>query len=304
MFKRTFSRTSPTLLCASAALSLGVLTSQAAAQDAKSAASPHTLTGNASLVSDYRFRGISQTFKSFAFQGGADYSHSSGLYAGNWNSNVSEGAGYPRGNLEMDFYGGYKLGLGDTTLDFGAIHYYYPGSNARTEDGTVITSAKSGSKTTYTGSVNNTEAYIGASYKFVSLKVSYALSDYFSVPDTAGTIYVDLSANYDLGSGWGVNAHVGTLNVAGAKYAATTDGSSYGQDPNYTDWKIGATKDVGGWVFGLAAVGTDAKGDCSKVDAGTSTSGQQPYCFNNGSPLNAKTNASAVGAVASIAKTF
>ena len=61
---------------------------QAAAPAAAPAAepSPHTLTGNAGLFSQYRFRGIMQTFGKPAFQGGVDYSHSSGFYAGNWNS--------------------------------------------------------------------------------------------------------------------------------------------------------------------------------------------------------------------------
>ncbi len=45
-------------------------------------ASPHTFTGNVGLFSDYRFRGISQTYKQPAIQGGFDYSHSSGIYLG------------------------------------------------------------------------------------------------------------------------------------------------------------------------------------------------------------------------------
>ena len=53
------------------------------------ASSPHSITGNLSIVSDYRFRGISQTFVQPAIQGGIDYSHKSGFYLGNWNSNVS-----------------------------------------------------------------------------------------------------------------------------------------------------------------------------------------------------------------------
>src|SRR3990172_5333758 len=77
------------------------------------AQSPHSLSGNAGLFSSYRFRGIDQTFGKPAIQGGIDYSHASGLYLGNWNSNVSEGAGFPAANLEMDFYGGWKKSFGD-----------------------------------------------------------------------------------------------------------------------------------------------------------------------------------------------
>ena len=52
-------------------------------------ASPHTLTGNVGLFSQYVFRGLSQTNEKPALQGGLDYSHASGFYAGVWGSNVS-----------------------------------------------------------------------------------------------------------------------------------------------------------------------------------------------------------------------
>ena len=97
---------------------------------AAQAAAPSPLTGNTTLITDYRFRGISQTFQKPAFQGGFDYAHASGLYAGNWNSNVSQGAGFPGGNIEMDFYGGYKRAFGDLGLDVGFFYYYYPGTKA------------------------------------------------------------------------------------------------------------------------------------------------------------------------------
>src|ERR1035437_4409760 len=52
-------------------------------------ASPHTFTGNVGLVSQYIFRGLTQTNAHPAIQGGADYSHASGFYAGTWLSNIS-----------------------------------------------------------------------------------------------------------------------------------------------------------------------------------------------------------------------
>ena len=62
-----------------------------------------------------------------------------------------------------------------------------------------------------------------------------------------GTGYLDLAATYDLGGGWGVNGHVGHLSYKGRDKA------------DYTDWKVGVTKDVKGYVFGLAYVGTNAR---------------------------------------------
>jgi uncharacterized protein (TIGR02001 family) len=225
-------------------------------KDGVAPASPHTLTANVGLFSSYRFRGIDQTFGKPALQGGFDYAHESGFYVGNWNSNVSESAGFPDGNLEMDFYGGYKLGLGDFTLDFGGIYYYYPGSERA-----GFTNPNNG-KVNSDGSVYNGEIYLGASWKFLSLKYFYGLTDYFSLPDTKGSSYLDLSANYDLGDGWGVNAHVGHLWLK--DFYAGTDAS----DGDYTDWKLGVTKDFSGWLVGLSYVDTNAKGSCSGANPG------------------------------------
>jgi len=228
-------------------------------------ASPHTITGNAGLFSSYRFRGIDQTFGKPALQGGIDYSHTSGFYVGNWNSNVNQGAGYPGGNLEMDFYGGWKGTWGDWGLDVGDIYYYYPGTNATAISVPVVASNRA-PFTVHTGSVHNNELYIAGSWKWISLKYSHATSDYFSTPNTKGSNYLDLSATYDLGDGWGINGHVGHLN-----FKNMTNG-------NYTDWKLGVTKDLKGWVFGAAFVATNAKGSCS------ATAVNQPYCFGNGEP--------------------
>lgn len=95
-----------TLLVSALSVSLSALADEAPA-------SPHTFTGNVGLVSDFVYRGISQTHTQPAVQGGFDYAHASGLYAGIWGSSiswVSDGLGgsYP---LELDIYGGYKGSL-------------------------------------------------------------------------------------------------------------------------------------------------------------------------------------------------
>ncbi len=240
----------------------------AAAQAA--AQSPHSLAGNVGLFSSYRFRGIDQTFGKPALQGGIDYSHASGLYLGNWNSNVNEGAGFPAGNLEMDFYGGWKGSWGDFGMDIGAIYYYYPGTDASTAAGTNFVNPRDATRI-HTGKVDNKEIYIGGSWKFISLKYSHSTDDYFSLPGTKGSNYWDLSGTYDLGDGWGVTAHVGRLKLKG--WSVGTDAT----DGDYTDWKIGVSKDVGGWVFGAAYIDTNAKGSCNVANPGF-------YCFPNQLP--------------------
>ena len=77
------------LAAAVAALFISPVAVTTASAQAAKPASPHTFTGNVAVVSDYRFRGISQTYLEPAIQGGFDYSHASGFYFGNWNSSVS-----------------------------------------------------------------------------------------------------------------------------------------------------------------------------------------------------------------------
>ena len=258
-----------TILSLSVAAALGV-PGLAAAQAA--ASSPHTFTGNMSLVSDYRFRGITQTYGKPALQGGFDYSHSSGIYLGNWNSNVNEGAGFPSGNLEMDFYGGWKQSFGDFGIDLGAIYYYYPGSNFSVAAGTGPTVANPRTGRTNTGRVDNTELYVGASWKWLSVKYYHAVDDYFLLPGTKNSNYLDFSASYDLGSGWGINGHIGSFRLKNWHVGTRAT------DANYTDWKIGVTKDLNGWVLGAAYIDTDAKGSCTTGDF---------YCFSSQVPFTA-----------------
>jgi uncharacterized protein (TIGR02001 family) len=222
---------------------LAVSSVSAFAQAAAPAAAPApdwTITGNAGLFSDYRFRGISQTDKKAAFQGGFDVAHSSGFYLGNWNSNI-DSSFFGGANIEMDFYGGFKGAVGDISYDVGALYYYYPGSD------------RSG-----TAKIKNTEVYVGASYGPVSAKVYYPISDFFSAEDligggnAAGSYYLDLSGAYDLGNGFGLNAHVGYQKAKGAAKGL------YAGESSVIDWKLGATYGLSnGFVLGLAYIDTD-----------------------------------------------
>lgn len=219
-----------------AALSLGTVT-VALAEEAKS---DWTLTGNAGLYSDYRFRGFTQTGFKPALQGGFDVAHASGFYLGNWNSNVEGGNLFRGASLEMDFYGGYKYALGPVTMDAGLLHYAYPSSN------------KKGQK-----ELKQTEIYLGAAYDIFTAKFSYGLTNFFGAGDgtgtnTKGNYYLDLGVAKDLGNGWGVNAHYGYQYVKNGKDVGLVA-------DNVSDYRIGATKDLSGWVVGASLVGTSKK---------------------------------------------
>ena len=261
-------------------------------KDAAAPAGPHTLTANVGLFSSYRFRGIDLTFGKPAIQGGFDYAHESGFYAGNWNSNISSGAGFPDGNIEMDFYGGWKKAFGDFGIDVGGIYYYYPGSNS-----TPLSNSNAKDITkTVSGTNQNFELYVAGSWKFLTLKYNYSLTDYFSLPDSKGSSYLDLTANYEVADGWFINAHVGHLWAPDYKYAFTTGDQSI----DYTDWKLGVTKTIDTWSIGLAYVGTNANGSCGSAEF---------YCFansiNGNGQLGSKTKDAGRGiAVVSVSRTF
>lgn len=225
------------------ALALAAIGAQAqttpAAPAAEAPKSDWTISGNAGLFNDYRFRGISQTNKKPAFQGGFDIGHASGFYVGNWNSNI-DSAYYNGANIEMDFYGGFKYPVGPVTLDGGVYYYYYPGS---------------GDSPAGSNRIDNTELYIGASYQTYSLKYSYAVSDFFGVNDSKGSWYLDASGTYDLGKGFGLVGHLGYQKLK--KNARVTEIGGSSPVDSITDWKFGATYDWSGWVFGAAYVSTN-----------------------------------------------
>jgi uncharacterized protein (TIGR02001 family) len=95
-------------------------------------ADPIVISANVGLFSDYRFRGISQTGKKPAIQGGFDLTHESGLYIGTWASNISwlsDTDSRISAPIEWDLYGGYRGEIvKGVTFDVGGLQYYYPGT--------------------------------------------------------------------------------------------------------------------------------------------------------------------------------
>lgn len=82
------------------------------------------VTANIGVVSNYFFRGFSESDGQAAVQGGLDYEAESGFYAGTWVSNVDydDGTSY-----ELDFYAGYGGEFGNGLgYSVGYIYYAYP----------------------------------------------------------------------------------------------------------------------------------------------------------------------------------
>src|SRR5204862_7504341 len=112
-----------------------------------------SLTFNVGAVSDYRYRGISQTRLQPALQGGIDLGLANGLYLGTWASTIKwiDDAG-GNADVEIDLYGGWKGEIAkNLTLDVGALTYQYPGNDLHP-------------------SANTTELYAALSYAMFTLK--------------------------------------------------------------------------------------------------------------------------------------
>ena len=236
------------------------------AADAAPAAAPapaYTISYNVGLYSQYIFRGLTQTDKKPALQGGVDFAHSSGFYLGAWGSNISwlEDDGlYKNSSLELDVYGGYANTIGDTGVGYnvGLLQYIYPGA-----------------KVADTGydKAETTEAYAALSYKWAQAKISYGLTDIFGVQNSNGSYYAELNGNIPLGeTGLTAIAHVGYQDFAGAGNNVLS----------YTDWKLGLSKSfASGVTVGAYYTGTDSdRGDDSAagyVDASGTYLGKSAF---------------------------
>lgn len=216
----------------------GLVASAFVSAFASAADSPHTLTSNVGVFSQYIFRGLTQTNKDPALQGGFDYSHASGFYAGAWMSNISwltdtpAVTSYTSSSLEMDFYGGYKgTIIGDLGFDIGILQYYYPGTQ-----NIAATGAAAG-----TPKADTLELYGALTWKWLSAKYSHSIDNKtFGVSDSKGTYYFDLSANFPVTDKLTLMAHYGIQKFKGG---AGFCGAGVSNDTcaSYDDWKVGAS---------------------------------------------------------------
>ena len=193
---------------------------------------------NVGVVSEYRYRGLSQTNGDPALQGGADYAHSSGFYAGAWATNISwiKDSGVD-GSLELDLYGGYKGTAGPVGYDVGYLRYEYVGNKYKDVSATTV-------------NANTDEAYAAVTYGPATLKYSYAFSNLFGLADSKGSTYIDLSATFDVGGGFSLTPHVGYQDIKGANAASPK--------LSYTDYALTLAKDFGaGYAGTLTYINVD-----------------------------------------------
>ncbi len=188
-----------------------------------------SLTANVSAVSDYRYRGLSQSRLKPALQGGLDYAAPNGFYVGAWASTIRwiKDAGGDS-QIEVDLYGGYKAEVAQgLMLDVGLLQYVYPGNGLHP-------------------SANTLEVYGALSFGPVTAKYSHSTTNLFGFADSKGSGYLDVTANFELGNGVTLSPHVGHQTV---QHLAIS---------SYTDYSLTLAKDFSGLVLSGAVIGTDA----------------------------------------------
>ncbi|MBB5712100.1 TorF family putative porin [Sphingomonas xinjiangensis] len=215
-----------------------------------------TVSGAASIASDYRFRGVSQSDQEMAVQGGITVAHDSGFYVGAWGSNLAGWGTFGGANMELDLIGGYKAQLADNaTLDVGLTWYMYPGGSDKTDFAEPYVKL--------TGTAGPTALTAGVAYA----PKQEALGRWYNTgTDAAAGVYNNPGAMDDNLYLWGDAA----AGIAGTPFTAKAHiGHSSAQDglgPNatalaptgeYWDWSLGADATWRNLTFNVSYVDTD-----------------------------------------------
>jgi uncharacterized protein (TIGR02001 family) len=209
-----------------------------------------TISGSATIASDYRFRGVSQSDEGFAVQGGFTISHESGLYVGTWGSNLAGWGTFGGANMELDIYAGYKLPVGEGTLDLGGTWFMYPSGADETDF--VELYAKLG----------GTVGPVGLTATVAYAPKQEALGNAFPVGlpadpgDKEDNLYLAGDATYGIPDApITLKAHIG---YSDGNPGLGPNGTSVAPTGTYFDWSIGADLvPISGLTLSVAYVDTD-----------------------------------------------
>ena len=209
-----------------ASIAVAVAALSAVAVPSITLAADSSVAFNAGVVTDYRYRGISQSRLQPALQGGVDFT-AGAFYLGAWGSTIKwikDGGG--DANVEIDLYGGYKGEISKgVTYDIGALAYQYPSNKLKP-------------------SANTFEVYGAITAGPITAKYSRSTTNLFGFTNSKGSGYLDLSATFDVG-GFAVTPHIGRQTVK------NTGASSY------TDYSLAISKEVSGITWSATLVDTN-----------------------------------------------
>lgn len=238
-----------------ATLGLMLAATSAHAQDD---AKPFTVSGTVGLVTDYRFRGVSQSDEHLAIQGGITVSHESGLYVATWGSNLAGWGTFGGANMELDLVAGFKKEVvPGVTVDVGATWYMYPGGYNNTDF--IEPYVK------LSGSLGPLSTTLGVAYapKQEALGPAYLSSDdiaaNFPNPTQPGAKSDNLYVYGDIAGAIPntpvtLKAHLGHSN---GNRGLGVFGTSVSPTGDYWDWSAGADLALGPVVLGIAYVDTN-----------------------------------------------
>jgi uncharacterized protein (TIGR02001 family) len=209
-----------------------------------------TISGAATLTSDYRFRGVSQSDEGLAVQGGITISHESGLYVGAWGSNLAGWGTFGGTNTELDLIAGYKFGVGEGTLDTGLVWYMYP-SGLDTTDFAELYAKLSGA----VGPVSLT-AGVAYAPKQEALGNAFPVGAPADPGDKEDNLYLSGDAAYGIsGAPITLKAHIG---YSDGNPGLGPNGTSIAPTGTYFDWSLGADLvPVSGLTLSISYVDTD-----------------------------------------------
>jgi uncharacterized protein (TIGR02001 family) len=193
-----------------------------------------TVDGQAEIMSDYRFRGISRSDEDPALRANVTVNHDSGIYVGTRATSLSGLDNFrlrdpdldDLGDIEFDIYAGYRRDVGGgLTLDGGVMYYAFSGAE---------------------GPANYVEPYVSASYMLGPVEAT-AGAKY--APSQRGTGDEDML--YLFGE---VEAGIPFTPVKLRAHAGRQDWGTYGR---YWNWSVGGAYTIGPAELGLRYVDTD-----------------------------------------------
>jgi uncharacterized protein (TIGR02001 family) len=206
-----------------------------------------TVTGSVGLVSDYRLRGVSQSDRRAALQGGATVTHKSGAYASFWGSNLAGWGTFGGPNLELDLIAGYSKAVGPVTVDAGLTWYMYPGGASKTDYAEPYVKVS--------GAVGPISLLAGVAYAPKQAALGNYSNTAYSKGQAQDNLYV-----------WGDGSYVvpnvkvklkSHLGYSKGNPGLGPNGTSVAPTGSYMDWSLGAERTFGPITLGIAYIDTD-----------------------------------------------
>lgn len=213
------------------------------------------VAGSAAIVSDYRFRGVSQSDKHIAVQAGVTVTHQSGFYAGLWGSNLAGWGTFGGSNTELDIVGGYATQIGGAKIDVGLTWYMYPGGADVTDFAEPYVKVS--------GTLGPVSALVGVAYaprqralgRWYFTGADAASGIYNDPGDKEDNLYVWTDASVGLpGTPVTLKGHVGHSR---GNPGLGPNGTSVTPTGRYWDWSLGADAAVGPLTLGVSYVDTN-----------------------------------------------